>query len=165
MHGTTLVIGAPGYSAAGSSFVYAIDMPIVYCTPKLNSLGCIPSVASSGTPCLSGSDDFHITAASVLNNKVGIMIWSGAPNSLPFMGGILCLAPPIIRTPHQISGGNPPPLDCSGTYSFHFSQAYMASKLIPAGTQLYAQYWSRDPGFAPPNNVGLTDGLEFVVGP
>jgi hypothetical protein len=27
------------------------------------------------------------------------------------------------------------------------------------------QYWSRDPGFAPPNNVGLTDAVHAVIGP
>ena len=140
-----------------------------YCTAKLNSLGCTPTIDASGGcpagPSLTGPDDFHVTASDVLNNKYGIMIWSHGPNSLPFMGGILCLAPPIIRTPVQVSGGNPPPPDCSGSYSYHFSQAYMSSWLLTPGTKLYAQYWSRDPGFAPPNNVGLTDGLEFVVGP
>jgi len=136
-----------------------------YCTAKVNSQGCTPAIDYSGCPNLSDPDDFNITASNVLNNKYGIMIWSNAPNNLPFMGGVLCVAPPITRTPVQGSGGSSPPTDCSGTYSFHFSQAYMASKLIPAGTQLYAQYWSRDPGFAPPENVGLTDGLEYLVGP
>ena len=136
-----------------------------YCTAKVSSQGCTPVIDYTGCPTLSGPDDFEVTAGNVLNNKYGIMIWSHGPNNLPFMGGVLCVAPPITRTPVQDSGGNAPPLDCSGAYSFHFSQAYMASKLIPAGTQLYAQYWSRDPGFAPPDNVGLTNGLGFVVQP
>ena len=140
-------------------------VPNSYCTAKPNSLGCSPAMGYSGTPTLTGPDDFHVTATNELNNKYGIMIWSHGSNNLPFMGGVLCVAPPIVRTPVQDSGGNTPPLDCSGTYFFHFSQAYMASKLIPSGMQLYAQYWSRDPGFLPPFNVGLTDGLRFVVGP
>ena len=149
-----------------SVLLHAWDpVPTSYCTAKANSLGCVPTIGYSGTPTLSGPDDFHVTATNELNNKVGIMIWSDAPHSAPFMGGTLCVAPPIHRTPHQVSGGNPPPMDCSGTYSFHFSQAYMSSMLIQAGTQGYAQYWSRDPGFPPPLNVGLTDGLRFVVGP
>jgi hypothetical protein len=63
------------------------------------------------------------------------------------------------------SGGNPPPSDCSGSYSFHFSQSYMAAHLLGAGETLYAQFWSRDPGFPVPDNIGLTDGLQFTIGP
>ena len=149
----------------GMQALIEVSGPVNYCTAKVNSVGCTPSIGSAGMPTLSGADDFFITAADVLNNKPGVMIWSHAPNNVPFMGGILCVAPPISRTPHQHSGGNPPPLDCSGTYSYHFSQAYMASKFIVPGMILYAQYWSRDTGYAPPENVGLTDGLKFHVWP
>ena len=33
------------------------------------------------------------------------------------------------------------------------------------GETYYAQYWSRDPGFAPPDDIGLTDALRFTVLP
>ena len=169
LSGDTALVGAWGDddagSESGSAYVFAgLPAPVGYCTAKLNSQGCLPAIGHLGAPTLSGLDDFYVTAANVLNDKVGILIWSHGPNNLPFMGGTLCIAPPIVRTPPQNSGGNPPPLDCSGSFYFHFSQAYMASKSIAAGTRLYAQYWSRDPGFAPPNDVGLTEGLEFVVG-
>jgi len=36
----------------------------------------------------------------------------------------------------------------------------MAAHSLSAGQPLYAENWSRDPGFAPPNNVGLTDGIQ-----
>ncbi len=29
----------------------------------------------------------------------------------------------------------------------------------------YAQYWFRDPGFAPPQNVGLSNGIEVTLAP
>jgi hypothetical protein len=41
----------------------------------------------------------------------------------------------------------------------------MAAHSLGAGQTLYAQYWSRDPGFAAPNNVGLTDGIRFSLIP
>jgi hypothetical protein len=140
-----------------------------YCTAKVNSLGCTPVIASSGVPSLSGPDNFLITASNVLNGKPGIMLWSLTPSAVPFFGGTMCLAAPITRTPGQNSGGSAwPAQDCTGTYSYHFSQGYMVAQLLPPSTRLYAQYWSRDPGSGPPSspyNIGLTNALTFMICP
>lgn len=137
-----------------------------FCTAKVNSLGCLPTITSGGEARLSGPlDAFFVSAHDVRNNEPGILLWSFAPASQPFFGGTLCLAGPVRRTPPQVAGGSPSGHDCSGTFSFHFSQAYMALKGIPSGVPLYTQYWMRDNGYAPPNNVGLTGGLSFVAAP
>lgn len=147
-----------------SEFLDAPRLPCMYCTPKVNSQGCTPSVGFSGLPSLSGPDDFIITATNVLNNKPGMLLWSATPANSPHWGGTLCLGGSIVRTPIQWAGGNSGPDDCSGSYSFHFSQAYMALHFMSAGTETFAQYWSRDPAFTNPNNVGLTDALHFTIG-
>ena len=36
---------------------------------------------------------------------------------------------------------------------------------LPSDLTIYAQYWSRDNGFPPPNNVGLSGGIQFTVCP
>jgi Tol biopolymer transport system component len=136
-----------------------------YCTAKLNSLGCMPSIGSSGLPSQSGPDNFYATATNVRNNKLGMMLWSLTPDSHPFFGGTLCVHSPIKRTPGQNSGGSATGNDCTGSYSYHFTQAYMLQQLLPSDTTVYAQFWSRDPGFAPPNNIGLTNGLSFTICP
>ncbi len=136
-----------------------------YCTAKTNSLGCMPSIGSSGLPSQSGPDNFYVTAGNVLNNKNGMMLWSLSEGSNPFFGGTLCVAPTIFRTPAQSSGGNPNGNDCSGTYSYHFTQLYMLQHLLAGNTTVYAQFWSRDPGFAPPYSVGLTNGISFTICP
>lgn len=136
-----------------------------YCTAKTNSLGCLPSIGSIGLPSQSGMDNFYVTASNVLNNKLGMMLWSLAPANNPFGGGTLCLLQPIVRTPAQNSGGSTSGTDCTGTYSYHFSQSYMIQQLLAANTTIYAQYWSRDPGFVIPNNIGLTNGLRFTICP
>jgi hypothetical protein len=83
------------------------------------------------------------------------------------VGGTLCVAPPVRRTPGQNSGGSTTGTDCTGTFSFDFN-AWIASVLNPTllpGATVWAQYWSRDPGFAPPNNAGLTDAQTFLIWP
>ena len=52
-------------------------------------------------------------------------------------------------------------MDCSGTFSFHLSQAYMSSASILAGDTVFLQYWYRDPGTI--ELVGLTDALSVTV--
>jgi hypothetical protein len=73
------------------------------------------------------------------------------------------LQPPIVRTPAQNSGGLSSA--CNGVYSFHLTQAYMAQKGIQAGDTLHGQYWSRDPGFAAPNNISLSNAATWTVVP
>ena len=152
----------------GSEDIYVTEFeftPASYCEAKINSRGCVPVISYSGTPTLSGPDDFFVTASQVLSNQWGILLWSGGQANLPMGGGTLCLASPILRTPAQPSGGNPPPADCSGSYAFHFSHEYFAAHFVWPGTELCAQFLSRDPAFAPPNNIGLTNALRLTVGP
>ena len=107
-----------------------------------------------------------ISAGNVRNHKPGLMIWSHTAAATPFGGGTLCIAPPLKRTPGMDSGGAPLPANnCSGIYSFAFSQAYMTTNAVAAGTTLFAQFWSRDPGFVAPNNVGLSNALSFTTCP
>jgi hypothetical protein len=139
---------------------------VQYCEAKLNSLGCLPTIAGSATyASAAGPDHFFVESAQTLSGQVGVLLWSPAPAGQPFGGGMLCVGSPILRVGAQNSGGSPPGVDCSGQFSFHFSQSYMAQSHVQAGDTVYSQYWSRDPGFAPPNNVGLTAGLRFVIGP
>ena len=138
-----------------------------YCTPKVNSQGCLPVIYTTGAPSLSGTGAaFRIWANEVLNQKPGIMVWGRATAQIPFYGGTLCIAPPVTRTAAQNSGGTAlPAVDCSGTYVFQFTPAMMSQAGLVPFDDVYSQYWSRDNGFAPPNNVGLTAGVHWRVCP
>jgi hypothetical protein len=134
-----------------------------YCTAKMDSSGCTPSIGSSGTPSASAGSGFSVSAQQVLANMPGLLLYGvSGPGGIPFQDGFLCVTPPTIRTPLQIStsAGSPP---CTGAYAFDFN-AYIASGFDPslvAGQQVWAQYWSRDTGV--PSGSGLTNGLTFMI--
>jgi hypothetical protein len=156
-----LIVGASEdsvYTGSARSFLTGCAVPIVYCVAKPNSLGCLPAIAHGGAPSVSVGNNFKVSASNVRNRKSGIVLWGLGSAALPLGGGTLCCAPPITRTTGQDSGGSPiPASDCSGTYNFAFTQAYMASKGLPGDRP--AQLVSIS--FSAPNNIGLTDAFSF----
>jgi hypothetical protein len=152
-----------GWRIAFDTYVLAAGAPTIYCTAKVNSAGCTPAIAFTGTPSATSGSGFQISASNILANKFGLLFYGkSGPAASAFQGGTLCAAPPLVRTMLQNSGGTPP---CGGSFSLDFN-AYIASGADPAlvsGQQVNAQYWSRDPGFAPPDNTNLTDAVEFTI--
>jgi hypothetical protein len=145
---------------------------VPYCTAKTNSLGCVPSIGASGVSSATASAGFTVSAGPVRNQKPGLLLYTSSGRAAaPFGGGILCLAAPIRRSTPLTSGGTPlPASDCTGAYSLDmnaFAHSILGGTPAPflsvAGTVVDCQFWGRDPGFAPPNNVSLSDALEFVV--
>jgi hypothetical protein len=106
------------------------------------------------------------------NQKPGLLLYGvDGRAALPFQGGILCVAPPVKRTPPRNSGGDHPVLkNCSGAYRIDMN-AFAAGKiggspdplLRRAGTFVHCQWWARDPnGIA---GTSTSDALQYVVGP
>jgi len=148
--------------------------PVVYCTAKVNSLGCLPTIGFTGASSAAALTGFLVTAANVRNNKSGLLFYGvTGRQTTPFQGGTLCVNTPVKRTNVVTSGGNVPPAnDCSGFYSIDmnaFAHSTGPPTPLPAllvpGTVVDCQWWGRDPGFAAPNNTTLTDGLEYTVCP
>lgn len=132
-----------------------------YCVGKLNSQGCTPAIGTNGAQPSRSAGNFAVTCANALNNKNGLLFWGFASSATPFQGGTKCVASPTVRTPTLASGGSASGNDCTGTYSFNFSTAYMTSMGIDPGETLFAQWWMRDP--ASPSTTGLSNGLRFTV--
>lgn len=152
-----------------NSQVYVHDRTLfapvnTYCTAKPNSGSCSPYITSTGSPRMTGDDVFFVAAQNILKDKFGVFFWGHLSTAVPFGGGTLCVKSPVVRTSVQNSG-NVLALNCSGNFSFHFTQAYAASEGIAPGDTIYGQYWYRDPGFTPPNNIGLTDAIRFAFIP
>lgn len=147
---------------------------IPYCSAKANSLGCLPSIGSSGFMSATQLSGFVVSSTSMLNNKPGLLLYTDAGRAaVPFSGGTLCVASPLRRVSGLGSGGTPPPTtDCSGVFTVDLN-AFRAGTLggSPAaflsvpGTLVQTQFWGRDPGLPAPNSTQLSNGLEFLVGP
>lgn len=136
-----------------------------YCSSKLGSTGCAPTIAAEGFPSPTAPSGYTIRASSVRNQSAGTLVFSlnGRAQS-PFGGGTLCVAAPWARTTLQHSGGTGlPAQDCSGAWQLDFN-AWMSSHFtLPAGTLVQCQWLGRDPGFAAPNNWALSNALDFTI--
>ena len=139
--------------------------PASYCTGKTNSVGCVPTVSSSGLASSTSSSAFLIGCSNQINQKSGLLMYAHAPKVAPFQGGTLCVRAPLKRTPPQSSGGSATGVDCTGTFSFDFNAAIQGGTdpTLVTGAEIYAQYWGRDPGSA--STTSLSNALRFVINP
>jgi len=164
---------APAVGTNNMEIFRTCPLPTSYCTAKLNSVGCNPAMGSSGTPSASAGSGFIVTATNMINNKSCLLFYGVTGQAaLPFQAGTLCVAPPVKRTPGTVTGGNPPPNDCSGAPVIDMNLFAVGglggsplAALTVAGTVVNCQWWGRDPGFAAPDNTQLTNGLQYTVCP
>jgi len=132
-----------------------------YCTAKTSSNNCQPYVSVAGLPSVSGEAMFRVLAQKTPTNRRGLFFWGLGSKTAPFFGGTLCVQGPLRRTP-VVSANGVGGTQCTGRFSFPFDATYMRAQGISAGTTIYGQFYVYD---LPPNNVGLTDGIQFTVGP
>jgi len=167
--GNVVVTGAPGAIeqgvTSGAVYVHVIDVPpVVYCTGKPNTQGCVPKIATSGKPTVSSQDvDFLVLARDTLPSKPGLFFYGLAgPASLPFLGGTLCVAPPLARTQPLLAS---PGTGCDGGYAFGASQAFFDSAGLDPGETVHGQFWMRDPEHPDGTGAALSNAVEFSVQP
>jgi hypothetical protein len=147
---------------------------LTYCTAKANSAGCLPRISASGIPSASANAGFVVQADQVLNARPGVLLYGvSGGTATPFGGGTLCMMAPVKRAITALATGTPAPaVDCSGVFRLDMN-AFSANRLggtpAPAlsipGTTVDCQWYGRDPGFAAPSNIQLSDGVQYRVTP
>jgi hypothetical protein len=133
-----------------------------YCTAKVDSGGCVPTIGWAGGPPSAGACGcgFLVRATNVLRNRNGLMFFSlNGPRATPFLGGTLCVEPPLRRTAVQNSGGAAP---CGGTFSLDFNPLVPLYAIAP-GDSVWTQWYYRDPTHPDGSGTGLSDALHFTV--
>lgn len=137
----------------------------IYCTAKVNSLGCTPSVEADGVASLSSDEPFTISCTNELNNRSGHLFYGFAPHGVAYQGGYLCVHPPTSRTSPMSSGGTPTGDDCSGVYSIDFNAVIQAGgdPRFGPGVEVFAQFWSRDPSANFTSN--RSNAVRFTLAP
>lgn len=163
----TLPLDADGTTADVGAFPFDpthVGTPGSYCTSKISSFGCAPAIGWSGTASLA-SGDFVLHFAGVQPDLNGLAFVGLAPAALPFLGGTLCVSPPLRRTPIQDSGDSGGPFGCGGSYDFALDPSFLATLGAAPYASAYAQGWHRDPNQADGTGVVLTRALELVLLP
>jgi len=175
--GGKLVIGGSTDATTAGDYDAAVwrldlnDAPTGYCTAKVNSLGCVPSIGFVGASSMGATSGFSIVTTNVRNQRNGMLIYSvTGPGGAPFQGGHLCVQTPLRRTLAQSSGGSVGGDDCTGVHSFDmnaFASGTLggspAPELSAVGRTIHCQQWSRDPGAIAGSS--LSGGLRYVVQP
>jgi hypothetical protein len=158
-----------GTLADGTKGAFLLDRSDVevYCTAKTNSLGVVPVITPStwGKPSATLGHFFKISATFLTKNSLSVFFYgTDGPLALPFHGGTLCVQPPLQRGVLMSTRGG---MGTYGQASMDFNK-WIASGVDPrlvAGARVFVQLWYRDSGFPPPDDVGLTAGVQFRIEP
>lgn len=167
------VVSEPAADAYGLNLgqIHVFDAPClgprVYCSAQANSLGCLPQLATQGTPSNSAPAGFTISLTNTRSQQNGLLFYgTNGRAALPWNVGTLCVQPPLRRTPLINSGGSSPRVvDCSGLLTVDFNTWASTSndpELFP-GQHVRAQFYARDPSAT--SLVYLSEALEFYLEP
>jgi hypothetical protein len=156
--GTRLDMGARPYSASDCLGA------VVYCPPAYSGdLLCNPQIAVAGTPSVSASSGFAISATQVPAQRMGLIFFGlSGETQVPWSASNVCVAGPRRRTGAHMSGGSFG--TCDGVLGIDFN-AWLAANGNPLafGTIVWAQAWYRDPTAA--QGTSFSNAVRFSMCP
>lgn len=145
---------------------YSIDLSqwTTYCTAKVTSSLCTPSISAAGAASLGAPLGFSIesTLLEPQKNAIGFFGLSGQA-AAPFQGGFLCVQAPVYRLGLKTTGGAG---DCTGQIAYTLADLLghpTGGALIAPASVVNMQSWFRDPPAS--FGSGLSNGIQFLVCP
>ena len=137
---------------------------IVYCTAKVTSNLCVPSIGFLGSPSMSIPSGFTATTSGLEKSVTGINFFGlTAQASIPFQGGLICAGGQIYRMFGQVTGGTNP---CTGSMSYTLLDIVntpVGGPQVMVGSNVFLQTWTRDVG--DPFGSSLSNALQITVCP
>jgi len=128
----------------------ACPEPFAYGAGKANSLGQVSELSWRGFASVA-ADQLHLEVSQAVPGMIGLAFHGVGQASIPFAGGTLLVAPPILRLPAVT-------LDAAGSASIP-----VPLPLAWVGQTRDFQFWFRDPAHPDGTGVGLTNGVEIVI--
>lgn len=145
--------GALGPQADGTTDGHALvvdtsALPTGYCTVEPTPFGCEPFLSYTGR-LWDSQRPLHLLAGNLNNHSSALALYSTTgPNAVPFLGGTLCVAPPLRRSAVKPTGGSTQVgIDCTGTFDVILDTLLGPDPFahVP-GNEIFLQVWSRDAG-------------------
>jgi len=140
-----------------------------YCVAGLSSNGCVATLGWSGSPSVSASSGFQLTATGLDGRRTACVFVGLGVASTPFAPAstsFLCVAPPLRLIGARSTAGSLGA--CNGTTAVDWN-AWRATHpnafggALVAGARVNAQTWTRD--LAAPGGATLSDALRFTLAP
>jgi len=165
-----VIVGWPSADYAGTDAGRArtwsgTPFPVTtYCTATTNGLGCAATITTTGTPSATNTAAFTIRAAQVVNNKAGLLFYGRHGEALPYLGGYLCVDPPLSRTFIQNSAGSSSGSSCTGLLTLNMNGWIQSNNdpTLGSGDTVFAQFWYRD---IAGQGTAYTNAVSFTVMP
>lgn len=127
-----------------------------YCASVPNSTGAAGVIGAVGCDSVAAGD-LTLQATSLPAGEPGLFLLGSGASQLPFGGGFLCVAPPVLRFPSGI-------VDGAGTLTRAVDFDVPPASLIDPGSIAWFQALHADAA-AGVGSVNLTDGLALAVEP
>lgn len=163
--GARAYVGAPANGSSGTVETFAFDVPIVvtpYCTAKASAAGCLAEISSSDLTAqpVSGAADYYVYASNVQGSKPGLLYGGTAAANTPFLGGTLCVEPPLKRG-SVFYWNAVDPNGCDGVLAQLVNDGAVLPGGLDAGrgNSAWYQFWYRSPDGV--HDVAFSDAVQL----
>jgi hypothetical protein len=159
---TPLVVAVQAFAGCPST-------PFAYCTAGTTASGCKALLSASGTPSVSASSGFVVSAQGVEGAKNGLFFYgfSGAQaNQWGNGSSYQCVVPPFMRA--GLLPGTGTSGACDGSFAQDFNAYWSGanpSKVPAVGQRVNLQLWHRNPINTSNQTSSFSDALELCAGP